>query len=178
MTETETPETRLWTESGFRDDPWRHGESADDLDAGGKVILPLEAFLELDEETRARHRGAIGVKLLPGERIDALLPHLADLPLAALAFPAFSDGRSYSKAELLRRRHGFKGTLRACGDVLIDQVPLMLRTGFDELEVTNGTALRRLAEGRPGGIAYHYQPGADDRHAASARFSWRRRPAA
>ncbi len=47
-----------------------------------------------------------------------------------LQFPKFTDGRAYSQAYLLRRRLGFKGDLRATGDVLVDQVLLMQRSGF------------------------------------------------
>jgi uncharacterized protein (DUF934 family) len=48
-----------------------------------------------------------------------------------LHFPKFTDGRAYSQAYLLRRRLGFKGEIRATGDVLIDQLVHMERTGFD-----------------------------------------------
>ena len=48
-----------------------------------------------------------------------------------LSFPKFTDGRAYSQAFLLRRRLGFTGELRATGDVLIDQLVQMERTGFD-----------------------------------------------
>ncbi len=48
-----------------------------------------------------------------------------------LNFPKFTDGRAYSQAYLLRRRLGFKGELRATGDVLVDQLQLMQRSGFD-----------------------------------------------
>jgi uncharacterized protein (DUF934 family) len=48
-----------------------------------------------------------------------------------LHFPKFTDGRAYSQAFLLRRRLGFTGEIRATGDVLIDQLVQMERTGFD-----------------------------------------------
>ena len=48
-----------------------------------------------------------------------------------LHFPKFTDGRAYSQAFLLRRRLGFTGELRATGDVLVDQLQLMRRSGFD-----------------------------------------------
>lgn len=47
-----------------------------------------------------------------------------------LTFPKFADGRAFSQAFLLRRRLGFKGDIRAVGDVLIDQLAQMERTGF------------------------------------------------
>lgn len=48
-----------------------------------------------------------------------------------LQFPKFTDGRAYSQAFLLRRRLGFQGELRATGDVLVDQLQLIQRSGFD-----------------------------------------------
>jgi uncharacterized protein (DUF934 family) len=47
-----------------------------------------------------------------------------------LHFPKFSDGRAFSQAFVLRRRLGFQGEIRATGDVLIDQLVQMQRTGF------------------------------------------------
>ena len=55
-----------------------------------------------------------------------------------LHFPKFTDGRAYSQAFLLRRRLGFKGEIRATGDVLIDQVVAMGRTGFDVAVLREG----------------------------------------
>lgn len=177
MSETETPTTRLWTQDGFREDEWQHAESVEALAGNSRIILPLAAFLALDGAAREAAEGRIGVHVLPAEALDALVPHLAALPLVSLAFPAFNDGRSYSKAELLRGRHGYGGIVRASGDVLLDQIPLMIRTGFSEFEVRNETALRRLEEGRVGGIPFHYQPAAKAGE-KSAAYSWRRRPAA
>jgi uncharacterized protein (DUF934 family) len=55
-----------------------------------------------------------------------------------LVFPKFTDGRAYSQAFLLRRRLGFAGELRATGDVLIDQLVQMQRTGFDVAVLKEG----------------------------------------
>ena len=55
-----------------------------------------------------------------------------------LQFPKFTDGRAYSQAFLLRRRLGFTGELRATGDVLIDQLVQMQRTGFDVAVLREG----------------------------------------
>jgi uncharacterized protein (DUF934 family) len=171
MTDTQ-PEPRLWTREGFREDAWRHGETLAP-GANDRVILPLPAFLALNDDARAAAKGRLGVLLLPADPVSTIEPFLDGLELVALAFPAFNDGRSYSKAELLRRT-GFAGTLRATGDVLIDQIPHMLRTGFEEFEVKHPTALKRLEEGRVGGIAEHYQPTAVPSQAGEA-YSWRRR---
>ncbi len=164
---------RLWSRDGFRDDQWiRAGKS----DPDQSVILPLAVYAGLDETVRRDAAKRLAVELQPGDELDDFFPYLDQLPMIALAFPVFSDGRSFSRAELLRSRHGYNGTLRATGDVLIDQIPHMHRTGIDEFEVSNETALARLEEGRVGGIDQHYQPTAKSAKTAGS-YSWRRLPA-
>ena len=63
---------------------------------------------------------------------------LADVDRIDLVFPKFSDGRAYSQAFLLRRRLGFAGDIRATGDVLIDQLVQMQRTGFSSAVLRDG----------------------------------------
>jgi uncharacterized protein (DUF934 family) len=173
MSETEI---RLWTENGFREDEWTHAESADALAGNGRVILPLKAFLDLDPQQRSLAKERLGVLLQPGDQLDAIADLLGDLSLVALVFPAFTDGRSFSKAELLRSRHGFQGAIRATGEVLVDQVPHMLRVGFNEFEVSNPVLLKRLEAGEQGGLPLYYQPAAKSA-AAAGKYAWRRIPA-
>ena len=111
--------------------------------------------------------------LQPGDALEKITGLLDQLSLVALAFPAFSDGRSYSKAELLRSRHGFEGAVRATGEVLVDQLPHMLRVGFDELELTNPVLIARLEAGVTGVIPLHYQPSAKPAEPAG-KYAWRR----
>lgn len=63
---------------------------------------------------------------------------LADVERIDLHFPKFTDGRAYSQAFLLRRRLGYKGDIRATGDVLIDQLVQMERTGFSSAVLREG----------------------------------------
>jgi uncharacterized protein (DUF934 family) len=63
---------------------------------------------------------------------------LDDVDRIDLDFPKFTDGRAYSQAFLLRRRLGFKGDIRATGDVLIDQLVQMQRTGFTSAVLKEG----------------------------------------
>lgn len=175
MTELPAPDApRLWTPSGFRDDEWRHAESADALAANGRFILPLQIVLELDPETRKSARERLGVLLQPGDPLERIAGILDQLSLVALAFPAFSDGRSFSKGELLRSRYGFDGAVRATGQVLIDQLPHMLRLGFDEFEVSHPVLIKRLEEGRLDGLPVYYQPTTTAAKAGDT-YSWRRR---
>ena len=73
---------------------------------------------------------ATAVRIEPADDARDLLPHLDRIALIEIAFPAFRDGRGYSNARILREA-GYAGELRAEGDVLTDQVPLMRRCGFD-----------------------------------------------
>ncbi|MBL8583542.1 MAG: DUF934 domain-containing protein [Rhizobiaceae bacterium] len=175
MSSPSAPAPRLWTLGGFRDDDWVHGESAEALASNARVILPLAAYLGLGEEVRQAARDRVGVLLAPGEALDKIVPHLGELALVALAFPAFNDGRSFSKAELLRSRHGFRRAVRATGQVLVDQLPHMIRVGFDEFEVSHPVLLERLEAGRIGGLPHFYQPAATPAD-PGPRYSWRRNP--
>ena len=103
MNETSAaPQARLWTPGGFRNDEWTHADSPEALAGNGRFILPLATFLALEPEQRKLQKERIGVLLAPGEMVEEIVPFLEDIALVALAFPAFSDGRSFSKAELLR----------------------------------------------------------------------------
>lgn len=174
MTEL-TPETvtRLWTPKGFSEDEWSHAESADALSGNGRFILPLQVFLDLDPAVRRSAKERLGVLLQPGDQLEKIVDLLDQISLVALAFPAFSDGRSFSKGELLRSRHHFEGAVRATGQVLVDQLPHMLRLGFDEFEVSNPVLLKRLEEGRTGGLPLSYQPTVKS-EAKGPKYSWRR----
>ncbi|HIH2751143.1 DUF934 domain-containing protein [Burkholderia aenigmatica] len=87
------------------------------------------------------------------EELPPLAAQIAQAARIDLQFPAFTDGRAYSQAYLLRKRYGFAGDLRATGDVLVDQVLLMERTGFSSAVLGDGTditAARRQLDRFPG----------------------------
>jgi uncharacterized protein (DUF934 family) len=109
---------------------------ADDtpVPADGDVIVSFKRWTAEREALLARD-GRTGVRLVGGDSLDALAPDLPRLPVVALAFPNFKDGRSFSFARLLRERYGYTGQLRAVGDVLRDQIFYMRRCGIDTLEL-------------------------------------------
>ncbi|MDB5784694.1 DUF934 domain-containing protein [Caballeronia mineralivorans] len=78
------------------------------------------------------------VSLANDEDPLTLKDRVGDIERIELHFPHFTDGRAYSQAYLLRRRLGFKGDLRATGDVLIDQLIQMERTGFSSAVLKEG----------------------------------------
>ncbi|WP_027468850.1 DUF934 domain-containing protein [Deefgea rivuli] len=73
----------------------------------------------------------VGVFFAPNDDFQAHITALKTLPVLAVDFPSFRDGRGYSMAYLLRSRYGYQGELRAVGDVLQDQLFYMQRCGFD-----------------------------------------------
>jgi uncharacterized protein (DUF934 family) len=89
-------------------------------------IVPLATYLSLSPE----QRNGVGVWLAPDNEPAQLAPFAAGLALIAVDFPVFKDGRGFSTATLLRTRYGYRGELRAIGDVLIDQLFYMRRVGF------------------------------------------------
>ena len=104
------------------------------LPEGGDILVPAERFLS-DTELLLARAGKVGV-IWPNNRdIAELVPYLGKLPEIALLFPSFRDGRAYSQARLLRERYGYRGEVRATGQVLRDQFVFMLRAGFDNFEV-------------------------------------------
>ena len=67
--------------------------------------------------------------------VQALAGQIAQADVVALQFPKWVDGRAYSQAALLRRRLNFKGEIRAVGEVLVDMLPLLQRTGFNAVQL-------------------------------------------
>ena len=72
---------------------------------------------------------------------------VAAMPLIALSFPIFSDGRPYSSANILRRVYAFQGELRAIGDVRRDQMEQMHRCGFNAFQLAEGQNLEAALSG-------------------------------
>ena len=123
------------------------------------VIVPAARFLAEANEL-VRRDGSLGVDWPNDRRVAELAPWLGYLALVALNFPKFRDGRAYSQARLLRETYGFRGTLRATGDVLRDQFHFLVRAGFDSFAVKKPADARVFAEVLAR-YSVHYQPAAD-----------------
>ncbi len=104
------------------------------LSSAVAVIVPLAAW-QAQREALIKRTGKLGVHLEPHEDVAALARDLGRLDVVAVNFPKFSDGRGLSIARLLRERYGYRGEVRAVGDVLRDQLQEMERCGFDAFDL-------------------------------------------
>ena len=115
-------------------DSFTHAADDSAIPIEGAALIPAARFLE-DPQALVARNAPTGV-IWPNNRdLDELVPYLDKLAVVALVFPTFRDGRAYSQARILRERYGYKGELRATGQVLRDQFVLMLRADFDAFEV-------------------------------------------
>ncbi|MDD2056967.1 DUF934 domain-containing protein [Pseudomonas sp. GD03860] len=113
----------------------------------GLLILPLDAWLARQAQ---QPDAQAGVWLGPDDEVEPLLAWFAQLPLIAIDFPSFRDGRGYSQAYLLRTRLGWRGELRAVGDVLRDQLSHMRQCGFDSFAVREDKCAEDALKGLAG----------------------------
>lgn len=132
-------------------DPWTLALTEDSASDGPR-ILSLEAWLQRQPEAvlSGLEPSADGVCLQPDDEAEQLKPYLAVLPLIAVLFPSFRDGRGYSQAYLLRTRIGWAGELRAVGDVLRDQLSHMRQCGFDAFAVREDKSAEDALKGLNG----------------------------
>ena len=111
-------------------------EALRDVSDDAAVLVPL-ALWKSERDGLIARTALIGVKLAPNDDPAELAADVSRLALIAIEFPKFTDGRGYSIARLLRERYGYRGKLRAVGDVLHDQLFYMLRCGFDSFAITH-----------------------------------------
>jgi uncharacterized protein (DUF934 family) len=121
------------------DDVWAYVEDEHELSPGGCITVSLGRFLSEHDQLLHRNR-SIGVRLSVSDDPELLVPHLDSIHVIELSFPKYTDGRALSQAQLLRRRYGYKGEIRAIGQVLRDQLRLMIRCGFDAMMIEEGDA--------------------------------------
>jgi uncharacterized protein (DUF934 family) len=133
------------------DDDWSvlkldEGQTADAVAVpDGNIIVPLAVWLAQRDALSAR--GRIGVWLAPDELAHTVADDLGKFAVVAVDFPKFTDGRGYSIAYNLRQRLGYKGELRAIGDVLRDQLFQMSRCGFDAFATRQDRSIHDALKG-------------------------------
>ncbi len=152
-------------------DPFVYVEGDEPVPADVPVIVSGDWLLSAKPEQIENRSAPLGVAWPNDKPESALAPFLPHLALIALDFPVFRDGRAYTQARLLRERFGFKGEIRATGDVLRDQFLFMARAGFDAFEVKKEADAKAFAEALHA-FTVRYQPAADSAaHAFRSRIA-------
>ncbi len=147
----------LFKGDAFIADPFRAWQASDDAASVRYTHVPLPVFLA-NRDAFLANPHPLGLLIAPGEAIETVEQDLSRFASIAIAFPAFSDGRGYSTARLLSERLNFSNEIRAIGDVLQDQIPLMRRCGINAFVVNHGPTRRALIENRLPEVNIFYQP--------------------
>jgi uncharacterized protein (DUF934 family) len=164
----------LWRDGAFADDLWTTLDDAAPLPASGAIIVSIARW-RAENDALSQRADPVGVAIVAGKEALAQFAEAAGRPLIALRFDKFVDGRAFSYAELLRERFGFTGELRATGDVLLDEIPLMARCGFTSFVVTDAHTESALREGRLPKQSRFYQPALGPHEAPAGTRPWLRR---
>lgn len=133
---------RLLKGRAFVADPWEQVAADTAVAPGdGPLLLSLAQWQEQRAALLAQPQRPLGLWLDGDAELADLGADIDRLSCIAIRFPAFMDGRGFSTARLLRERHGFRGELRAIGDIIPDQIHFLLRCGFDAFELVDEIAL-------------------------------------
>lgn len=132
-------------------DPWQRLEpnadgSLPQAPPSGDIIVPLAMWQERRMHLLARP-SRLGVWLDSNEEPAAIAEDLKLFGVVGVNFPKFGDGRGYSIARLLRERYGWKGELRAVGDIFRDQLLFLSSCGFDAFALREGEDPREALAG-------------------------------
>ncbi len=141
-------------------DGWR--TLADDEAVPGDdspIVVSFDRWFA-EQETLSRRNAPLGLSITNTQPVERLNGDVNRFDLIALNFPKFSDGRAYSQARILRERLGYRGALRATGNVLLDQLLFMLRSGFDQFDTSKPVSVEAFRR-NVGRFTAFYQPAAD-----------------
>jgi phosphoadenosine phosphosulfate reductase len=167
---------RLFKAGRFVADPWRDWVEGDDRRRVRFTHVPLAEWLAGRDDFMANPH-PLGLILGPDDPLEAVGCDLGRFSSVAIKFPAFTDGRGYSLARLVRERYGYESELRAVGDILVDQIVFLRRCGFDALVIKDEATRKVLIEDRVAGFSVFMQPAAGLREVPAGTRPFLRRAA-
>jgi phosphoadenosine phosphosulfate reductase len=150
-------EMNLFKDGKFIADPFRAWAEGDDPASVRYTHIPLPVFVENRDAVLANPH-PVGLLVSPGDNVELVQGDLDRFSSIAINFPAFGDGRGYSSSRLLVERFGYKGEVRAVGDVLHDQISHMRRCGMTAFVVKHEPTKKALLEGKLATVDIFYQP--------------------
>ena len=110
--------------------------------AAGDICVSLQRW-QNERQNLLAHDGKLGVRLNSSDEVAELSDDLDNIALIELEFPAFTDGRPFSQARLLKSRLNYQGEIRAVGNFMIDQAFYLMRVGFNALQLNNENELNQ-----------------------------------
>lgn len=153
----------VWKNGSFYEDAWHYLEAdwsclTTDKVLSGDVVMRLSDWNACDWSS---HDGRLGLEIHADDDLDIISKDLEKFDLIVVTFPAFSDGRAFSIARLLRDRFGFQGEIRAKGAYILDQMPLAERCGITTFEISSEAVRTGLSRGAWPDMPRYYQHALD-----------------
>jgi len=150
-------EANLFKDGKFIADPWQDWRPGDDPAKAHYRHVPLDVFSKNKAAFMASAH-PLGLLVAPGDDVAEIKADIDRFASIAIEFPAFTDGRGYSSARLLGQRFGYKGEVRAVGDILFDQMEFMARCGVTAFVIKNAATRKVLENKAPRTISLYMQP--------------------
>ena len=136
---------QLLKDAQIIDNHWTRVDTDSDSLPAGDIVVHHTTWQQRRAEL-IDHQGAIGVWFDGNEEIEDFVDTIINVPLIAINFPKFVDGRGFSVARLLRERYGYTGELRAVGHFIRDQLFLLQRCGFNAFQFDHDIDLQQAAK--------------------------------
>ncbi|HHG89038.1 MAG TPA: phosphoadenylyl-sulfate reductase [Devosia sp.] len=150
-------ELTLFRDGRFVADPWGKWVEGPAPSEARYAHVPLAQFVA-NRTAYLAGPHPLGLLVGAGDNVEEVASDLSRFSSIAIEFRTFTDGRGYSSARLLVERMGYKGELRAVGDVLVDQIPLMRRCGINAFVVGHAATRKALEQGVQSAIDVFMQP--------------------
>ncbi|AXS39308.1 DUF934 domain-containing protein [Breoghania sp. L-A4] len=160
----------------FEADDWVLLDDDADVPAEGAAFVSLGRWTA-ERDALAGRNAPLGVVIRAGDNVEDIEADVGRFSAIAVDFPKFTDGRGFSSARLLREDFGYTGEIRAIGDVLLDQIPLMRRCGVDAFDVGNEPTRSALEDGTMPEVTLYYQPVGTVAEVPAGTRPWARKPA-
>ncbi len=164
----------LWKDGKFIEDDWRIVDDGSPLPDDVPVFVSVARW-RAERAALAARNAPLGLFVQPGTEWSDLAADLPRFPVIAIAIPKYADGRAFSIARLLRDRDGYTGEIRAVGDYIIDQVPLMARVGIDAFQTDDPILVKALARGDWPEVTNYLQPALGTAEVPAGTRPWGRK---
>lgn len=126
------------------EDNWMLVDESAETIPEGDILLSYDQWQQYSDDLSS-HKGNLGVIIEGNAEIEDIVEPLLNLPLIAINFPKFADGRGFSVARLLRERYNYQGEIRAVGGFIRDQLYLLSRCGFNAFKFSDDADITQAA---------------------------------